>query len=119
MKISIRFVGLNAKRSWLQVIAAQLNKLESLRAIDSAQVRLEFGHRSTPPFRVMAQLEISGPDLHAEARDHAWEAAFLKVIHELERQIHSRQTRRSERWKTNLQLGRGPGRAVCLASGRV
>ncbi len=108
MKILLKYFGLNARASWRGLVEAQLRKLENLAAIASAQVTLERQQGVTPPFRVMTLLEVPGPDVHAEARDHTLQAALLKVIKDLERQIRSRNNRRAERWKTNLQLGLMP-----------
>ena len=70
---------------------------------------LERQREFAPAFRVQTQLEVPGPDFHAEARDHTLQAALLKVARELERQIRSRKSRRADRRKTNVQLGPGHG----------
>jgi ribosome-associated translation inhibitor RaiA len=105
MKILLRYFGLNARASWRGLVEAQLKRLQGLAAIASAEVTLERQHGAKPPFRVLTLLEVPGPDVHAEARDHTLQAALLKVIKDLERQIRSRNNRRAGRWKTNLQLG--------------
>ena len=105
MKILLRYCGLNARTAWRELVETKLRKLESLAAIASAQVTLEWRHEVKPGFRVLTLLEVPGPDVHAEARDHTLQAALLKVVKDLERQIRSRRSRRAERWKTNLQLG--------------
>lgn len=116
MQIILRFIGLNVRASWKDMVEAKLRKLEGLAAIASAQVTLEMQHRIGPAFRVVTWLEVPGPDFHAEARDHTWQAAWLKVVRDLERQIRSRRNRRAERWKTNPHLGLAPAR-VCAALG--
>jgi ribosomal subunit interface protein len=120
MKILLRYCGLNARAFWRGLVEAQLRRLEGLAAIASARVTLERQQEAKPAFRVFALLEVPGPDVHAEARDHTLQAALLKVIRDLERQIRSRRSRRAERWKTNLRLGLIPGRgsmrlAACKA----
>jgi ribosomal subunit interface protein len=120
MKILLRYYGLNARAAWRGLVEAQLRKLESLAAIASAQVTLEWQQQVKPAFRVFTLLEVPGPDVHAEARDHTLQAALLKVVRDLERQIRSRRNRRAERWKTNPRLGLLPGQgSMRLAGGRA
>jgi len=87
------------------LVETKLRKLESLAAIASAQVTLEWRHELKPAFRVRTLLEVPGPDVHAEAHDYTLPAALLKVVKDLERQIRGRRSRRADRRKTNLQLG--------------
>jgi ribosomal subunit interface protein len=117
MKILLKYFGLNARASWRGLVEAQLRRLEDLAAIGSAQVTLERQMESTPAFRVMTLLEVPGPDVHAEARDHTLQAALLKVIRDLERQIRSRKNRRTERWKRKLRLGLMPGQGSMRLAG--
>ena len=53
MKIVMRFRGLNARASWRALVEAQLKGLESLAAIASAQVTLEWQNQVRPAFRVL------------------------------------------------------------------
>ncbi len=115
MKILMNCFGVNAPNSWRALVEAQLRKLESLVSIASAQVTLERQKESTPAFRVVTWLEVPGPDVHAEARDHTLPAALLKVARNLERQIRSRKNRQAERPKRSLRLGWTPGQG----SGRL
>ncbi len=117
MKISLRYHGLNAGAAWLGLIESQLAKLQKLAAIAVAQVTLEWRAEVKPSFRVAAQLEVPGPDFHAEATDHTLRAALVKVVKNLERQIRSRNSRRADRWKTNLQLGQAVGRPAIRPAG--
>ena len=120
MKILLKYLGLNPRATWGELVEAQLKKLEGLAAIASAQVTLEWQHESTPPFRVVTWLEIPGPDIHAEAHDHTLQAALLKVVKDLERQIRSRKNRRLERWKRKLRFGSLAGAgSMRLAGGRA
>jgi ribosomal subunit interface protein len=109
MKILLRYCGLNARTAWRELVETKLRKLESLAAIASAQVTLEWRHEIKPAFRVLTLLEVSGPDVHAEAHDYTLPAALLKVVRDLERQIRGRRIRRADKRKTNLQLGFMPG----------
>ncbi len=119
MNIILRYCGLNARAVWRELVENQLKRLQGLAAIASAQVTLAWERELKPAFRVHAQLEVPGPDYHSEARDHTLRAALQKVVHDLERQIRSRNIRRAERWKTNVQLGltRG-GRSIRLGGCR-
>ncbi len=117
MKILLRYFGLNARASWRGLVEAQLRKLESLATIGSAQVTLERQHEARPAFRVLTLLEVPGPDVHAEARDHTLQAALLKVVKDLERQIRARNNQRTERWKRKLRLGLMPGHGSMRPAG--
>ncbi len=88
-----------------------MRKLDSLAAILSARITLERQREVTPGFRVFAALEVPGPDFHAEARDYTIQAALLKVIDNLRRQMQSRKNRQLERRKTSSKLGLLHGRS--------
>jgi ribosomal subunit interface protein len=109
MKILLRYFGLNARASLQGLVEAQLRRLEGLAAIASARVILERQHEARPAYRVQTLLEVPGPDVHAEARDHTLQAALLKVVKDLERQIRSRKNRQTERLKRRVRLGLMPG----------
>jgi ribosome-associated translation inhibitor RaiA len=117
MKILLRYFGLNARTAWRELVETQLRRPESLAAIASARVTLERRHEATPAFRVLTLLEVPRPDVYAEARDHTLQAALLKVVRDLVRQIRSRRSRRAERWKTNLRLGLIPGQGLMRLAG--
>jgi ribosome-associated translation inhibitor RaiA len=120
MNIILRYHGLNARAFWQGLVEAQLKKLQALVAIASAQVTLERQHEVKPAFRVLARLEVPGPDFHAEASDYTLEAAWLKVAKNLERQIRARKSRQVDKWKTKVRLGLLPGRSsLSLAGGRA
>jgi len=114
MTIVMRFRGLNARASWRGLVEAQLKRLQSLAAIASAQVTLEWRNQVKPPFRVLTLLEVPGPDFHAEANDHTVQAALLKVVNNLERQMRLRRNRRTERFKSNPRLGLARARASAV-----
>jgi len=111
MKIIMRYHGLNAHAVWQGLVETQLRRLQTLAKIASARVTLERQHGVKPVFRVLALLEVPGPDFHAEASDHTLQAALLKVVTNLERQIRSRIRRRMHKRKTNPQLGLLPRRS--------
>ncbi len=117
MKILLKYCGLNARASWKALVEAQLKRLEHLAAIACAQVTLEWQHGVKPAFRVLTLLEVPGPDVHAEARDHTLPAALLKVVKDLEHQIRARRNRRAGKWKTTHRLGLPPGRGPMQSAG--
>ncbi len=105
MNIIVRFLGLNPRAVWQESAETKLRKLRNLSAIATAQITFIFQHGVKPAFRVKAWLEVPGPDFHAEGSDHTAQAALMKVVKDLERQIRSRNNRRTDKWKTNVQLG--------------
>jgi ribosome-associated translation inhibitor RaiA len=110
LKINLSYRGLNPRKIWRRLVGAQLKKLQGLAAILSARITLEHQREVTPEFRVFAMLEVPGPDFHAEARDHTLQAALLKVIDNLRRQMQSRKNRQLDRRKNSSKLGLLHGR---------
>lgn len=110
MNIIVRYCGLTKRGIWQELVETKLRKLHSLAAIATARVTLEWQHGVKPAFRVLTQLEVPGPDFHAQARDHTLPAALVKVIKSLEKQIRSRKNRQTDKWKTNVRLGLNPVR---------
>jgi len=119
MSIVLRYRGLKPRPVWQALVEAQMRKLQHLAAIASARVNLEWQHEIKPAFLVLASLEVPGPDFHAEARDHTIQAALLKVVNNLKRQIRSRKNRRLDKRKTNSQLGLLPGHSPVVVAGRA
>jgi ribosome-associated translation inhibitor RaiA len=112
MKLTLTYHGFKADPAWKALVEHQLKRLQELAAIVSAQVTLEWQHEIKPAFRVLALLEVPGPDFHTEASDHTLQAALLKAVKDLERQIRARKASRADRRKTNLQLGMTPSRSA-------
>jgi ribosome-associated translation inhibitor RaiA len=120
MNIVLRCHGLKARAFWQGLVEAQLKRLQDLVAIASARVTLEWQHEVKPAFRVLAHLEVPGPDFHAEASDYTLQAAWLKVVKNLERQIRVRKGRQADKRKANLRLGLLSERSsLTLAGGRA
>ena len=115
--IIVRFKGLKPRQVWEQLAERQARRWRTLCSVASAQVTFIWQHGIKPAFKVMVWLEVPGPDFHAEATDHTAQAALLKVGREVERQIRSRNQRRTDKHKTNLQLGLKPARSVFGFSG--
>jgi len=120
MNIILRYHGLRARAFWQGLVEAQLKRLQDLAAIASARVTLEWQHEVKPAFRVLALLEVPGPDFHAEASDYTLQAALLKVVKSLERQIRVRKSCQADKRKTNVRFGLLPGpTSLTLAGGRT
>jgi ribosome-associated translation inhibitor RaiA len=112
MKLTLSYHGFKSHPAWKALVEHHLKPLQELAGIASAQVTLEWRREIKPAFRVLALLEVPGPDFHAEASDHTLQAALLKAVKDLERQIRCRKTSRADRRKTNLQLGLAPSRSA-------
>ena len=120
MNVILRYHGLRARAFWQGLVEAQLKRLQDLAAIASARVTLEWQHEVKPAFRVLALLEVPGPDFHAEASDYTLQAALLKVVKNLERQMRMRKSRQADKRKTNVRFGLLPGpTSLTLAGGRT
>ena len=104
-EISLFYRGLRPRALWDSLVTAQINKLQHLAAIASARITLEHQPQSTPSFRVLALLEVPGPDYHAEATDYTLRAALLKVAENLRRQMQSRKERQRDRHKNKTRFG--------------
>src|SRR5215831_2091405 len=111
LNVSVAYRGLNPRKIWRRLVDGQMRKLQGLAAILSARITLEHQREVQPGFRVFATLEVPGPDYHAEARDYTIQAALLKVIDNLRRQMQSRKNRQLERRKTSSKLGLLHGRS--------
>jgi ribosome-associated translation inhibitor RaiA len=111
LKINLSYRGLNPRKIWRRLVEGQMRKLQGLAAILCARITLEHQREAQPGFRVFATLEVPGPDFHAEARDYTRQAALLKVIDNLRRQMQSRKNRQLERRKNPSKLGLLHGRS--------
>jgi putative sigma-54 modulation protein len=103
MNIQFRFRGLNASASLRGWLEKQLERLHSLITVSTAEVVLERVPAGAPAFRAHVHLAVPGPDIHAEARDHTLEAAWLKVTTALRQQIERRKTCQQLRHKGRRQ----------------
>lgn len=104
MKIQFHMLGLNLNASLRHWLEQPLERLQSLISVSAAAVVLEQRRDDTPAFRAFVSLAVPGPDIHAEARDHTLEAAWLKVITALRQQIERRKMRQETRLKSDRPL---------------
>ena len=93
MKIKLQFLGTQPKPIWRDQVEKQFNRLEAAAAISTVSVAWEQRREMKPPFRVQVLLAVPGPDIHAEVREHTFQAALRKVIAELSRQIQARKSK--------------------------
>ena len=103
MRIQFRIRGLNANASLRGWLEQQLERLQSLIPVTAAEVVLEHQRETTPGFRAHVHLAVPGPDIHAAASDHTFQAAWLKVIKNLTKQIERRKSRQQLRHKSHRQ----------------
>ena len=118
MKIQFRIRGLNANASLRTWLEQQIQRLHRLIPVSTAEVVLEHQRDVAPGFRALVHLAVPGPDIHAAARDHTFQAAWIKVMNNLTKQIDRRQTKQQVRHKTNQQFPTAAGRWSGVAAGR-
>src|SRR5215813_8814790 len=99
MKVQFHILGHNVHAGQRQRLEQTLEELQVLISISDAAVVLEHERDSAPAFRVLVLLAVPGPDIHAEARDHTLDAAWLKVITRLRKQIRQRKSRQRPRFE--------------------
>jgi len=104
-KIALSYRGLRRGTLWDTLVTTQIGRLQQLASILSARITLERRSHSHPASRVLALLEVPGPDYHAEATDYTLRAALLKVIENLRKQMQSRKNRQINRRKNKTRLG--------------
>jgi ribosome-associated translation inhibitor RaiA len=97
MKLDFRLRGWKSSAGLHRLVQAQLGGLENSHDVSNAQVVLEHRCDATPAWSARVHLEVPGPDLRAEARDHTVEAAWRKVVADLRGQIGRRLDRRRQR----------------------
>lgn len=91
-------------------VETRILSLQERLHIDEANVRLECSFQTSPPFAVRVHLVTSGPDVFAEGRDHTLQAAFGKVMAELQQMIGGRELKRTQRLRSNLRAPAGRSR---------
>jgi ribosome-associated translation inhibitor RaiA len=101
MKLDFRLRGFKDQSGLHRLVQSQLGRLPNIRTVSEARVILERQRDATPAWTARAHLQVPGPDLLAEGRDHTVEAAWRKVMaalqHEVERRLDRRRRRGDER----------------------
>src|SRR3954469_21254628 len=103
-KISLIYRGLNPRVLWQGLVETHINKLRHLASIVAARITLEREPGSIRAFRVLAVLEVPGPDFHAEASEFRLRAALTKVVSNLRRQMQARKDQQLARRKNKPRL---------------
>lgn len=111
MKIDFRLRGWKSSAALQQLVEGQLERLRTFVRVSDAAVVLERSRAATPPWIARVHLQVPGPDLRAEARDHTAEAAWRKVMQALYGEVGRRLDRRRQRAGERLRL-RPAGRAA-------
>lgn len=118
MNIQFHIRGLNDDSDLRRRLLQLLEPLQNLIAITAVAVVLEHRTDHAPPFGAFVLLAVPGPDIHAEARDHTLEAAWLKVTTDLRKQIERRKNRQATRHKSDRQsraaVGDSPRRTATM-----
>ena len=117
--ISLCYRGLSPQALWHSLVEAEIRKLRHLASIASARITLERQRHAKSVFRVLAILEVPGPDFHAEASDYTLRAALLKVVHNLRRQMQSRKNRQLARLKKKARLAALGAASPFIIAGRA
>jgi len=99
VQIHYQYLGLNPRGGAKRPLDKNLAQLGRLIPISSASIVLAHQRQMAPSFSATVGLAVPGPDIHAAARDHTLQAALLKVIRRLERQIAERKHRQQLRLK--------------------
>lgn len=73
-----------------QQVEADLQAINRMMAVASAQVKLQHQSDVSPPWQAVVTLSGTCPDIHAAARDYTWLAAWGKVVARLREQIAQR-----------------------------
>ena len=110
MKLTLQHFGVRCTNELDSWIEQEIFSLQPRLQIDEAGVRLVHRNDASPAFEVNVHLVTPGPDVFAEGRDHTLQAAFGKVMTELEKKISGRQAKRLRRVKSNLQSPAATGR---------
>jgi ribosome-associated translation inhibitor RaiA len=110
MTIQFHIRGIKNEERLRQQVEADLEGLNGLLPVASAHVELQHEREVTPAYQVVAMLAVSGPDLHAAARDHTWPAAWQKVVARLREQIEQRRSRQTARQKGQPHIHRPTAR---------
>jgi ribosome-associated translation inhibitor RaiA len=104
MKIDFRLRGGKHSAALQHLVQTQIDRLRAFVTVEAAQVVLERQRAATPAWVARAHVQVPGPDLRAEARDHTVEAAWRKVMQELYGQVGRRLDRRRHRSDTKGRL---------------
>jgi ribosome-associated translation inhibitor RaiA len=95
MKLVIRNINLTAKQSFDQIIENRILGLAGKWELHTVNVHLERRENGSPAFRVVVDMAVPGPDLHAEVFDHTPVQAFTRAMDEIESKLQDRLAKRA------------------------
>lgn len=112
MTIQFQVSGFKYNDKLRRRVQTDLGKLNRLASATSARVLLSHQPGVATPCQVVAILSVVGPDIHAAARNHTWDAAWRKVLIRLREEIEKRRSRCGRRRADSAQtcVRAGPGR---------
>lgn len=111
MKIVIQHAGVPSSDALDGTIERHLFALAGRMRIDEATVRVERRWSGGAAYRVAAHIATPGPDVKAEGADQTLNAAILKFVRHLNRQVHQRIERRIRRAKSLQRIPFNQGKA--------
>lgn len=101
MKIQFHIRGVKDDLRLRRRLQRSLEGLAARIPISDAAVVVEHEPHSGPTFRAFSLLAVPGPDIHAEAHDYTFDAAWLKVTTALFKQIEQRKSQQVLRTRRN------------------
>jgi len=108
MRLTLQHHSVRSTSSLDSWVENQIFALRERLQIDEANVRLTHRPEVSPAYEVNVHLVTPGPDVFAEGRDHTLQAAFKKVLGQLDDKLVARSLRRSRRLSSNRHGRRGP-----------
>ena len=104
MTVQFQIRGMRDDEDLRRQVETDLGELRGLIEVTAAHVALHFQREVTPACQAVAMLAVSGPDIHAAARDHTWPAAWRKVLSRLREQMEERLRRKKARRQGEPQV---------------
>ncbi len=111
MKLTLKQLDRRPNPALEQYVSLQLAELEEWIAIDAAHITL-LRNPSHPPFRVIAHLEVPGPDLRADESGYTRMAALGRAFSSLAQQARIRKLKRPDRIEGRGRRLNRPARTV-------
>ncbi len=90
MRLDFHIRGLKADAALKRQLESDLEGLHRLTPVNSAHVVLEHQRDTHPPFEAVLRVGVTGPDIHAAARDHTWAGAWNKALARVHDQLEAR-----------------------------
>ena len=88
----------------VRLIESRLLMLGKRQRVEESTVRLTDAPEASPRFQASILIRVPGPDIHATACDHTVRVAVEQALAAVEAQVDTRQDRRKQRQRSQLQL---------------